>query len=165
MTLPDSFAPEDLPDAPGVSLFKDETGREISRLDGKTSEALTVGQKAGARAVFAATHHGPHSRGPHGGHPAAAPYAALLEKSSVSVLFSGHDHLYQRSKRMNKVVYLTVGTGGAAVMRGPIDGRPWLEKEIVGHGLALARVDGKRLSLEFFDENGAALDRLDLDKP
>ena len=89
----------------------------------------------------------------------------LFEKYRVDAVFAGHDHLYQRSKRINKVVYLTVGTGGANIMGGPLADHPWLERELVSHGAALARVDGRRLTLEFRDEDGLVQDSLSIDKP
>jgi len=89
----------------------------------------------------------------------------IFEKNLVDAVFAGHDHLYQRSKRMHKVVYVTAGTGGGTIMPGPLDGRAWLEKEIVSFGLVLARIDQKRLALEFQDDDGKVLDSYAIDKP
>ncbi|MBI3553623.1 MAG: metallophosphoesterase [Elusimicrobia bacterium] len=90
---------------------------------------------------------------------------SLFEKYRVDAVFAGHDHLYQRSKRMNKVVYLTVGTGGGTVMAGPVEEHPWLEKEVVSYGLALVTLEAKRLELSFLDDRGAARDGYLIDKP
>jgi hypothetical protein len=79
-----------------------------------------------ARAVFVATHHGPWSRGPHGGHPEAlAWYVPVLEKAQVAALFSGHDHLYQRG-RVGNLRYVVSGGGGAPLypVRCGVRGRP-----------------------------------------
>ncbi|MBI4508840.1 MAG: metallophosphoesterase [Deltaproteobacteria bacterium] len=66
-----------------------------------------------ARAIFAITHHGPFSRGPHGGHPLAqGAYVPMLEKYRTRVLFAGHDHLYQRG-RVGDLTYVVSGGGGA----------------------------------------------------
>lgn len=89
----------------------------------------------------------------------------LFEKHKVDAVFAGHDHIYQRSKRMNKVVYLTVGTGGGSVLPGPVSGHPWLEKERVAYGLGLVEVDQKRLTFRFLEQDGSETDRFSIDKP
>jgi 3',5'-cyclic AMP phosphodiesterase CpdA len=70
---------------------------------------------AGARAVVAITHDGPYSRGTHGGNPAAArAYAPVLARHRVAVVFSGHDHLYQRGE-VGGLPYVVSGGGGASL--------------------------------------------------
>jgi 3',5'-cyclic AMP phosphodiesterase CpdA len=67
----------------------------------------------GARAVIAITHDGPFSRGTHGGNPLAArDYVPVLARHHVAVLFSGHDHLYQRGVA-GGLPYVVSGGGGA----------------------------------------------------
>ncbi len=74
---------------------------------------LTAARTSGVRAIFAATHDGPYSRGIHRGNRyAAANYAPVLAKHKVSLLFSGHDHLYQRGK-VGGLRYIVSGGGGA----------------------------------------------------
>jgi 3',5'-cyclic AMP phosphodiesterase CpdA len=102
----------------------------------------------------------------HGDNPGLrASLQGLFEKYRVDAVFAGHDHLYQRSKRMGKVVYLTVGTGGGTIMPGPVEDHPWLEKEVVAFGLLKAEVDEKRLALEFMNEDGQLRDSYRIDKP
>lgn len=74
---------------------------------------LADARQRGVRAMFAVTHHGPSSRGPHGGEPVAQlKYAPVLASQGVAVLFSGHDHLYQRGQ-MRGLAYIVSGGGGA----------------------------------------------------
>ena len=74
---------------------------------------LAAARAAGARAIFAATHHGPYARGPHGGSAVAAErYVPLLARAGVAALFSGHDHFYQRG-RVGGLTYVVFGGGGA----------------------------------------------------
>lgn len=74
---------------------------------------LAQAKKNGVRAIFAAVHAGPYSRGLHRGNiHAAEHYAPLLSKYGVSLLFSGHDHLYQRGK-VKGLAYMVSGGGGA----------------------------------------------------
>lgn len=74
---------------------------------------LAQARKAGTRAIFAATHDGPYSRGLHRGNRAAVEhYVPLLRKYDVSLLFAGHDHLYQRGS-IDGLNYMVSGGGGA----------------------------------------------------
>jgi hypothetical protein len=74
---------------------------------------LAAARGRGARAIVAAMHHGPFSRGPHGGHPiAAARYVPVLARHGTAILFSGHDHIYQRGEA-GGLAYLVSGGGGA----------------------------------------------------
>ena len=74
---------------------------------------LKAARAAGAQAIFAAVHDGPYSRGIHRGNRYAAEhYAPVLADSGVTMLFSGHDHLYQRGK-VARLDYIVSGGGGA----------------------------------------------------
>jgi 3',5'-cyclic AMP phosphodiesterase CpdA len=69
------------------------------------------------RAIFAVTHDGPFSRGTHGGNRTAArDYVPILTRHRVTLLFSGHDHIYQRG-RMSDLDYIVTGGGGAPLYR------------------------------------------------
>jgi acid phosphatase type 7 len=87
---------------------------------------LTAARKAGARAIFAATHDGPYSRGNHGGNPVARErYAPVLAKHGALLLFAGHDHIYQRGTA-GGLSYIVSGGGGASLysIRCGTRGRP-----------------------------------------
>jgi len=74
---------------------------------------LAAARRAGARALFAAVHDGPYSRGTHGGNQIARErYAPILVEHGVTMLFSGHDHLYQRGD-IGGLRYIVTGGGGA----------------------------------------------------
>lgn len=61
-------------------------------------------------------HHPPFSAGWHGNHPGAQTHLVpLFEEYGVDLVFSGHDHDYQRSAPINGVVYIV--TGAAAKLR------------------------------------------------
>ncbi|HEX3903567.1 MAG TPA: metallophosphoesterase [Polyangia bacterium] len=70
-----------------------------------------------ARAIFAFCHEGPWAHGFHGGASIMArDYAPLLAAAHVDVLFSGHDHIYERgigSTPEGKLTYVVTGGGGA----------------------------------------------------
>jgi hypothetical protein len=74
---------------------------------------LAAARRAGARALFAAVHDGPYSRGLHGGNQVARErYAPLLAEAGAVMLFAGHDHLYQRGE-IDGLRYIVSGGGGA----------------------------------------------------
>jgi hypothetical protein len=74
---------------------------------------LAAARRAGARALFAAVHDGPYSRGTHGGSAVARErYAPILAQQGVVLLFAGHDHLYQRGE-IGGLRYIISGGGGA----------------------------------------------------
>lgn len=61
-------------------------------------------------------HHPPFSAGWHGNHPGAQTHLVpLFEEHGVDIVFSGHDHDYQRSTPINGVTYVV--TGAAAKLR------------------------------------------------
>lgn len=90
---------------------------------------LAAARRRGVRAIFAATHDGPYSRGIHRGNRYAAEHVApLLAEHGVTMLFSGHDHLYQRGE-VDGLRYIVSGGGGAPLypVRCGVPGRPRCE--------------------------------------
>lgn len=74
---------------------------------------LAAARAAGARAILVAVHHGPYSRGPHGGSAIALErYVPILVEGGVDLLFAGHDHIYMRGAR-GGLSYFVAGGGGA----------------------------------------------------
>jgi hypothetical protein len=74
---------------------------------------LAAARKKGARWIFAAVHDGAYSRGSHGGNKLAAQeYAPVLARHGVAVLFSGHDHIYNRGEHKG-LRWVVTGGGGA----------------------------------------------------
>jgi acid phosphatase type 7 len=113
---------------------------------------LQRARESGARAIFAAVHHGPWSRGPHGGSTIAVEkYVPLLEKYGTTMVFSGHDHLYQRGQ-VGDLRYVVTGGGGAPLYK------PSCKKK----GRKPCAVDGADISVaeyhfvtvEVFDDHG-----------
>jgi len=78
---------------------------------------LAAARAAGVRAIFAVTHDGPYARGSHGGNRVAIKdYVPILTRHRVTLLFSGHDHIYQRGKK-DGLDYIVSGGGGASLYR------------------------------------------------
>ena len=47
----------------------------------------------------------------------------MLLKNGVTVVFTGHDHMYERTKPQNGITYFVVGSGGK-LRSGGIDSAP-----------------------------------------
>ena len=93
-----------------------------------TKSQLEGLDRARYRHVVAFFHHPFFSSGPHGGAVTEAPslalrerYAALFRRHRASILFSGHDHLFEHwieryednDGRARRLDYITTGGGGA----------------------------------------------------
>ena len=87
----------------------------------------------------------------------------LFEKYGVDLVLQGHDHIYERSKPINGVLYVVAGTGGSLLRDWP-ERKPWVEKQIIDFGLAAVVVDGPTLELKWLDAEGKAQDDVTLRK-
>jgi Calcineurin-like phosphoesterase len=81
------------------------------------ADDLARSRRHHARAIFAFCHEGPWAHGLHGGSSQMVrDYAPLLAAAHVDVLFSGHDHIYERgvgTTPAGKLTYVVTGGGGA----------------------------------------------------
>jgi hypothetical protein len=79
---------------------------------------LAEARRRRPRAIFVLGHDGPYSSALHGDNKAAIhDYVPLFERYRVSMVFSGHDHDYERG-RVGNTDYLVSG-GGGAELRSP----------------------------------------------
>jgi len=101
-------------DVAGVHLvFLDSNAYEVLDQEAWLERDLAAARKAKTRAIFVFTHDGPYSRGLHRGNALArARYVPILVKWKVDMLFSGHDHMYQRGE-LGGLKYMVSGGGGA----------------------------------------------------
>lgn len=118
------------------------------------AEDLASARRRGVRAIFAAAHDGPYSRGSHGGNRMAREtYAPILAKHGVTMFFSGHDHLYQRGKHAG-LRYVVSGGGGAPLYSIKCGGKgqrrckvaDGAEKVLKEHHYLTLEVDSKRVT-------------------
>jgi 3',5'-cyclic AMP phosphodiesterase CpdA len=127
--------PPDRPAGGGWYSF-DVAGVHVVMLDSNSYEDATqrrwletdlaAARKAKARAIIAVTHDGPFARGLHGGNSLAArEYVPILVRHGVTLVISGHDHIYQRG-RQSELDYVVSGGGGAPLYRVScgVKGRP-----------------------------------------
>ncbi len=119
---------------------------------------------------FAFFHHPPYSGGDHGAsHYVRQAFGPLFERHDVQVVFTGHDHHYERTKPREDFVkdgrpttYVVTGGGGAWLRAA----RPKEYSAVVRStyhfvGVTLA---GDRLSAEAIDETGATFDGWTVDR-
>jgi hypothetical protein len=86
-----------------------KTSRQLSWLEHDLKEA----RRRGTRAIFVYAHEGPFSSGMHGDNSVCIhDYVPLLERYHVAMMFSGHDHDFERG-RVNNLDYVVTGGGGA----------------------------------------------------
>ncbi|HVL39565.1 MAG TPA: metallophosphoesterase [Fimbriimonadaceae bacterium] len=117
---------------------------------------------------FVVFHHPPYFTGKtHAGHTFMRSIADLLARHRVDAVFSGHVHNYQRSRRIDGVIYIVTGAGGAELYdrsfeNQPARWQPFTEKFIAKHSFTQLDFGGRRLTLRQIGLDGRELDRIDL---
>ena len=84
----------------------------------------------------------------------------VLVRHEVDLVFSGHDHVYERTVPIRGVTYVVSGGGGKGLY--PAGRSEWTAFSKSAYHAVVIRVDGKRLSLEAVEPDDTVLDRLDL---
>ncbi|MEI8349000.1 MAG: metallophosphoesterase [Candidatus Omnitrophota bacterium] len=84
----------------------------------------------------------------------------LFEKYGVSVVFSGHDHNYQRF-RYNGIFYIITG-GGGAPLYGRLRKSSYLEKFALAYHFCLLSVTDNVLKIKVLDTKLQVLDEFDI---
>jgi acid phosphatase type 7 len=96
-------------------VFLDSNAYDRTEQEQWLETDLAAARAANARAILAFTHDGPYARGTHRGNETARTrYVPILAKYHVDLLFSGHDHIYQRGEA-GGVRYIVSGGGGAGL--------------------------------------------------
>jgi hypothetical protein len=121
--------------------------------------------------VFPFFHHPPYSSGDHGSdtdiRKALSP---LFERYNVQLVFTGHDHHYERTKPQEEfvkdgmgVVYIVAGGGGADLRA--VKPQAFTALAVSKHHFLGVTIDGKKLTMEALDEKGVVFDTLSLTAP
>ncbi len=84
----------------------------------------------------------------------------VLARHGVDIVFSGHDHDYERTAPVRGVTYVVTGGGGKDLYEA--GNSEWTASSRSAHHVVRVRVDGDRLRLEAVEPDGAVMDRLDL---
>ncbi len=110
---------------------------------------------------FAYLHRPLYSSSRHGGdEEIRADLAPVFSRHDVHLVFSGHDHAYERTLPMDGVTYLVTGGGGKRLYQARK--RSWTAASASAHHATLVRVTGEHLILEAIKPDGTVLDHLDM---
>jgi 3',5'-cyclic AMP phosphodiesterase CpdA len=108
----------------------------------------------------AVTHHPPFSSGHHGSDEAARlALEPIFVEQEVDVVFSGHDHHYERTTPQQGVTYVVSG-GGAKLTR--VAGDDFTAASAKRLHFLVVDVEGDRMSIEAIDHRGDVFDRFTL---
>ena len=136
---------------------RSEQGRWIARtLDG-------LDRDPAVRFRLVAMHWGPYDSGSAHGPNVEARHSLvpLFEKHGVDVVFSGHDHVYERSSAGGVRYVMTGGGGGGARKPHVVLGSPYTEAEASAFHHVLVEADGRELRLAAREaRSGKLLDEL-----
>jgi len=120
--------------------------------------------------TFAFFHHAPYSSGKHGSNLLIRKaWSPLFERALVAVVFSGHDHTYERTvpirdfdQRGPGVVYVVTGGGGADLY--PVGRSAWTAHAASIHHVLRAEVRDCALDLQAIAADGEVFDRATIDR-
>jgi hypothetical protein len=87
----------------------------------------------------------------------------VFVRHRVDVVFSGHDHVYERTAPIKGITYVVSGGGGRRLY--PAGKDKWTASSVSKHHVVFVRVGGGLLSLVAAEPGGTVLDSLDLEKP
>ncbi len=118
--------------------------------------------EAGLKWRFVILHHGPYSSGLHGGNEAMiiAKVPELFRAHKVDVVFSGHDHIYERGDA-NGLRYVVTGGGGAPLYRDFRGGKTTQKFEATFHFLSI-QLGAAALTMSTTRHDGSLIERCSL---
>jgi 3',5'-cyclic AMP phosphodiesterase CpdA len=147
-------------------VFLDSNAYERPEQETWLDADLAAARARHVRAILAFTHHGPYSRGYHRGSKIAVErYVPILTKYQIDMIFSGHDHLYQRGE-IGGIRYIVSGGGGASLYNAacgtkgrakcPEDG---MQKLAVEHHFIVLTIDKTTLEMCARRPDGSLLEK------
>jgi hypothetical protein len=108
---------------------------------------------------IAVLHHGPFSSGPHGNNAKiqAAGALELMRKGGVGLVFSGHDHAYERGESQGLKFIVTGGAGAPLYARKRVSAETRVFESV--HHFVEVAVDGEVVSTTAHRASGGVLDK------
>lgn len=111
---------------------------------------------------FVYLHRPPYSSSQHGSDESIRrDLKPLFERYGVNVVFSGHDHDYERSVPIGGVTYVVSGGGGRELY--PAGKSEWTAFSRSVHHAVRVRIEGDHLKLEAVSTDGSVMDSISLD--
>lgn len=113
--------------------------------------------------IFVSLHRPPYSSGGHGSQlDVRAAWCRLFEQYNVDIVFTGHDHHYERTIPINGVVYFVTGGGGAPLR--PVGSNTWTACAESAYHFCLIDITDRKLFLHAIKPDGTIFDSLYIDK-
>ncbi|HJL05770.1 MAG TPA: metallophosphoesterase [Polyangiaceae bacterium LLY-WYZ-15_(1-7)] len=137
----------------------DEWTEDAEQLHWLEEQLAHARDEPGVRFVIVFAHQGPLSSGRHGDHPGMSSLgvAEILRQAEVDLVFSGHDHMYERGD-FRGLKYVVTGGGGAPLYRVNRARPSQLAFQPVHHYVRID-VEGKRLAMTVVRPSGDVLER------
>ena len=142
-------------------LYYGDTGSEPEEQRTFLERDLAATRK---RWKVAFLHRSPYGSSRHGGDERVREdLEPLFARHGVDMVFSGHDHVYERTVPIKGVTYVVSGGGGRRLYQAGRSDRT--ASSVSAHHAVLVRVDGRHLSLEAVEAGGKVVDRFELYQP
>jgi len=112
-------------------------------------------------AVF---HYPPYSTGSHGDDESGmrTKIVPLLEKYGVDLVFSGHDHSYERADN-NNIVYIVTGGGGASLYPQKFE-KEYSKLYLESLNFCVIEMDDENMTMTAYNEKSEAIDKIVIKK-
>ena len=141
-------------------LYHGDRGSDPERQKDFLEQDLAASRK---RWKVAFLHRSPYGSSRHGGDGRVREdLEPLFARHEVDLVFSGHDHVYERTVPIRGVTYVVSGGGGRRLY--PAGNGEFTASSVSAHHAVLVRVSGRRLLLEAVEVGGKVVDRLELSK-
>jgi acid phosphatase type 7 len=139
-------------------LYHGDRGSDPERQKDFLEQDLAASRK---RWKIAFLHRSPYGSSRHGGDGRVREdLEPLFARHAVDLVFSGHDHVYERTVPIRGVTYVVSGGGGRRLY--PAGNGEFTASSVSAHHAVLVRVSGGRLLLEAVEVGGKVVDRLEL---
>jgi hypothetical protein len=139
-------------------LYHSDRGSDPERQKDFLEQDLAASRKHWKVAFL---HRSPYGSSRHGGDGRVREdLEPLFARHAVDLVFSGHDHVYERTVPIRGVTYVVSGGGGRRLY--PAGNGEFTASSVSAHHAVLVRVSGRRLSLEAVEVGGKVVDRLEL---
>ena len=107
-------------------------------------------------------HQPPFSVGKHGSDAnVRAMVQPVAEQCGVSLVLSGHDHLYERTNPIDGVTYIVTGGGGADTYQCERS-ESWVAVCLSQHNFLYGEIDSEAIHIQAVDEDGQVFDKVDI---
>ncbi len=153
----------------GVQMIVHDTNQSTATLRSQSVPWHTEVARRPATFRFVFQHHSVYSSGPSYQEQPAESLRSLLAPlytaTGVDVVFNGHDHLYERTRPIGGVVYVTTGAGGAELYERYHTHAFTAAFCNDRHSYTYVEVRGRTLQLRQTDAEGHGIDAFAITKP